>query len=146
MILRALAAALIALGGVTACEPTSAGHPADCHSPSPYSLYDRPGHGIHGLVQIICTTQPRTYNVHVSLEYRYKRFSTWMVRDHNVDYYAAPAGPHVGHLYEYEMAARCQEGYWRMVVFAEGVSSDGAPQRMLRFVPGLHGMRVRHCK
>ncbi len=43
--LRVLAAALAATLAVTVsgCQPEAAGHPADCHSPSPYSLYDRPG-------------------------------------------------------------------------------------------------------
>jgi hypothetical protein len=146
-VLAAAAAAVVAATGASgeSCAPKPS-PPADCHSPAPYSLYDRPGHGIRGLVQIICDTQPRTYNVHVTLEYKYRRFGTWQVRDHNVDYYSAPAGPVVGRLYEYEVGYRCQEGYWRMVVFAEGTSSDDVPQRMLRFVPGLHGMRVRHCR
>jgi hypothetical protein len=146
MILRALAAALIALGGVTACEPTSAGHPADCHSPSPYSLYDRPGHGIQGLVQIVCDTQPRTYSIHVTLEFRHGLFTAWQFVSHRLEYYEAPAGPVVGHLYEYHVRAGCQPGWWRMVVFAEGVSSDDIPQSLLRHMPRYRGMRVRHCR
>jgi hypothetical protein len=146
-VLAAAAAASIALTGASGsgCGP-AAGPPSDCRSPVPYSLYDKPGHGMRGLVQIVCDTQPRHYNVHVTLEYKYRRYGTWLNRDHNVDYYTAPGGPLPGHLYEYEVGYRCQPGWWRMVVLAEGTSSDGVPQRMLRFVPGLHGMRVRHCK
>ncbi len=141
----ALAAAVFLTSGAAGCQP-SAGPPADCRSPSPYSLYDRPGHGIRGLVQIICDTQPQTYDVHITLEYRYKLLSPWLIRAHQLEYYTAPDGPLTGHLYEYRVGARCQPGWWRMVVFAEGVSSDSVPQTLLRWVPRYRGMRVRHCR
>src|SRR6266851_8948235 len=132
--LAVLAAALATTAtiSVSGCQPEAAGHPADCHSPSPYSLYDRPGHGIQGLVQIICDTQPKTYDVHVTLEFRHSLGTRWQFVSHQLEFYHAPEGPIVGHLYEYPVRAGCQPGWWRMVVFAEGISSDDVPQSLLR--------------